>query len=147
MKSRRFSIPGRGPLSRIWISCFCLVASLLAPSRLYAQQDSADFGRLLNLAEKKIHAALSEPTRVEFIDTPLGDVIDFLEDMHNIEIELDGDGVDTDLPITKNLAKLSLASALDLMLYEHDLTHVIHDEVLLISPPVALNTRETTEVY
>ncbi len=74
-------------------------------------------------AEKKITAALKSPTQLEFIETPLQDVIDYLKDYHGIEIQLDTKalndvGIDPTTPVTKNLKGISLRSALRLMLRE-----------------------------
>ena len=38
-------------------------------------------------AVEKIEAALKQPTSIEFVETPLKDVIDYLKDCHHIEIE------------------------------------------------------------
>ena len=59
-------------------------------------------------AREKIEAALNEPTQLEFVETPLTDVIDYLKDQHKIEIQLDKRalsdvGIGTDTPVTKNL--------------------------------------------
>lgn len=40
-------------------------------------------------ARDKIHKALEEPTNFEFVETPLTDVIDYLKDLHGIEIQID----------------------------------------------------------
>ena len=34
-------------------------------------------------------ARLDQPTLIEFVDTPLKDVIDYLKDLHHIEIQID----------------------------------------------------------
>ncbi|MCG2684963.1 MAG: hypothetical protein L6306_15270 [Planctomycetales bacterium] len=103
-------------------------------------------------AEKKIDDALKSTTQLEFIETPLQDVIDYLKDMHKIEIQIDtralGDvGIGTDTPVTKNLKGVSLRSALRLMLRELGLTYMIQDEVLLITTPEEAETRLSTKVY
>ena len=88
--------------------------------------------------EQRIREALDEPTQIEFVDTPLKDVVDYLKDLHHIEIQLDGPamqeaGVEESTPLTRNLKGISLRSALRLMLDELELTCVIHNEVLLIT--------------
>ena len=103
-------------------------------------------------AEKKIEAALKTPTQLEFVDTPLTDVIDYLKDYHQIEIQLDKKamedaGVGTDTPVTKSLKGVSLRSALRLMLAELNLKYVIKDEVLLITTTEAAENMLTTRVY
>jgi len=103
-------------------------------------------------AELKIEQALSSPTQMEFIETPLQDVVDYLKDYHAIEIQvdrgsLDDIGVGADTPITKNLKGITLRSALNLMLREIDLTFTIADEVLLITTPEEAACRLITCVY
>jgi hypothetical protein len=103
-------------------------------------------------AEKKITEALRSPTQLEFIETPLQDVVDFLKDFHGIEIQmdkkaLDDVGIASDTPITRNLKGISLRSALRLLLRDLDLTYVIQDEVLLITTPEEAETRLSTKVY
>ncbi len=105
-------------------------------------------------AERKIREALDQPTQMEFVDTPLKDVVDYLRDLHHIEIQLDGPalkeaGVEDSTPITKNLKGISLRSALKLLLEELQLKFVIHNEVLLITSPTKAESDEymTTKVY
>ena len=103
-------------------------------------------------AEWKILRALASPTQIDFIETPLQDVIDFFKDYHGIEIQIDTKalndcGIDATTPVTKNLKGVSLRSALKLMLRELNLTYVIQDGVLLITRPEEAETRLTTVVY
>ena len=89
-------------------------------------------------AERKIEEALKQPTQIEFVDTPLKDILDYLKDLHHIEIQLDSaamkeEGVDEAMRITKNLKGISLRSGLNLLLDELRLTYIIHNEVLLIT--------------
>ena len=103
-------------------------------------------------AEKWIAKALNEPTKFEFIETPLADVVDTLEDVHRIAIEidqraLDERGIPSDSPITKNLRGLSLASALNLTLRELGLTYVLRDQVLLITTGEEAETTLVTWIY
>ncbi len=72
-------------------------------------------------AEKKIKDALKSETKMEFVDTPLSQVIDYLKNYHNIEIQLDTKvlseaGITSDTPVTKDLKGITLKSALRLML-------------------------------
>ncbi len=114
----------------------------------YASIDLARTGT----AEEKIFKALDDDTRLEFIDTPLDQVIEFLKDAHDINIELDTKALDdvglgTDAPITRNLKGISLRSALRLMLKEMELTYVIRDEVLMITTPEEAESELVTKVY
>ena len=98
---------------------------------------AAEFSRR-SPAEKKIEEALKQPTQIEFVETPLKDVVDYLKDLHHIEIQLDTAAlrevdVDENTPISKNLKGISLRSALKLLLDDLQLTFVVHNEVLLIT--------------
>jgi hypothetical protein len=101
---------------------------------------------------EKILTALDEDTRLEFIETPLNDVVNFLKELHGIEIELDVGAladvaIDNDTPITKNLKGISLRSALRLMLADLQLTYVIKNEVLLITTIEQAEEMMATRVY
>ena len=103
-------------------------------------------------AEAKICSELQRPTKVEFIDTPLEDVLTYLEDYHEIEIEIDQQalddlGVDSGTPINRSLSSISLRSVLSLILSSLDLTYVIEDEVLLITSVEEARTHVQTLVY
>jgi len=105
-------------------------------------------------AEKKIVEALKHPTQMEFIETPLKDAIEYLKELHHIEIQFDSAalkdaGVDELTPVTKNLKGISLRSALKLLLDDLQLKYVIHNEVLLITSPAKAEGEEfmITKVY
>jgi len=91
-------------------------------------------------AEARIFAALEEPTDMDFDESPLADVITFLADFHKIPIILDeksltAKNIAVDKPITIHFSKVSLRSALALMLTNIDLDYVVRDEVLMITTP------------
>ena len=74
-------------------------------------------------AEAKICAALSQPTTLIFIETPLGDVADYLKALHKIDVQLDeralrdkGSGVSADSSISREHDGTTLHSALRLVL-------------------------------
>lgn len=112
----------------------------------------ADELRAEAIAELRLRKILLEPTAIEFIDTPLYDVIDYLEELHDIQIELataalDAVGLGSDTPITRNLKGISLRSALKLMLGDMELTYIIHDEVLQITTLEDAEATAVTRVY
>jgi Mg-chelatase subunit ChlD/uncharacterized membrane protein YgcG len=103
-------------------------------------------------AEQRIFKELDNVTRLEFIETPLADVVEYLKDTHQIPIEIDNKALDdvglsTDVPVTRNLSGVTLRSALRLMLRELELTYMIQDEVLLITTPEEAETQLVTKVY
>ncbi len=107
------------------------------------------------VGEAKIEQQLDYNTQLEFVETPLQDVIDYLKDYHGgIEIQIDsqksngnGAGIDGTTPVTKNIKGLSLRSALGLLLDELNLTYVVRDEVLLITTPERAAQMLSTRVY
>ena len=112
----------------------------------------AEAKRRVATAEKRIEEALRTPTQLEFIETPLQDVIDYLKDAHGIEIQLDGKAlcaaeIGTDTHVTKNLKGISLRSALNLLLAELKLTYMVQDEVMLITTIEDAKGRLATTVY
>ena len=103
-------------------------------------------------AEEQIFDALQQPTTLEFIETPLSDVVDYLKDLHDIEIQieyraLEEVGMGPITPVSRNLKGISLRSALKLMLRELDLTYTVRDEVLLITTPERVAAELTAKVY
>jgi len=104
----------------------------------------------------RIKRALDERSQIEFVDTPLHDVIDYLKDFHHIDIQCDSlalkqAGVDQDAQITQNIKGISLRSALRLLLAQipnaADVTFVIHDEVLLVTTQDKADSFLATEIY
>ena len=113
---------------------------------------SAGISLTQSAGAEKIKRALSSPTQLEFVETRLQDVVDYLKSYHGIEIQLDtkalGDvGVATDTPITKSVKNVALRSALQLLLKEHGLTYMIQDEVLLITTPEEAENHLETKIY
>ncbi len=131
---------------------------VLTPEMAASPEPLAVIDASLSAAEQsaaaKINAALALPTSVDFVDTPLKDVIDYIKDLHKIEIRLDAAclkdaGVEPDNPVTINLKGISLRSALRLLLDEMQLKYVIHNEVLLITSPQKADSEEfmSTNLY
>lgn len=105
-----------------------------------------------NPNEAKIVAALDDKTELEFVDQPLSDVVDYLKERHDIEIQLDtkaltDEGIGSDTPVTRNIKGITLRSALRLMLGEMDLTYVIRNEVLMITTKTEAENMLSTKVY
>ncbi|MGH7138425.1 MAG: STN domain-containing protein, partial [Pirellulales bacterium] len=102
--------------------------------------------------ESRILAALDEKTELEFTDQPLEDVIEYLAQAHEINIQLDQKaltdaGVGSDTPVTRNVKGITLRSALKLILSESDLTYIIRNEVLMITSKTEAESMLSTRVY
>jgi hypothetical protein len=115
------------------------------------QYDVIDF-KEISVTEERIRKALDEETTLEFIETPLADVVDVLKDMHAIPIEidvraLDDVGIGTDAPITRCLKGVNLRSALRLLLDDLDCTYITKHEVLMITTTDVADAHVETHVY
>ena len=81
-------------------------------------------------AAARIRKALDQPTSIEFVEAPLQDVIDYLKDLHGIEIQIDTKALEDasigpDTPVTRNLKGITLksAAAADARLHGPDVLH------------------------
>ncbi|HEX7376762.1 MAG TPA: vWA domain-containing protein, partial [Pirellulales bacterium] len=102
--------------------------------------------------ETKIMAALDDKTELDFAEQPLSDVVDYLKQRHDIEIQLDNKaltdaGVGSDTPITRSIKNITLRSALKLILSELDLTYIVRNEVLMITSKTEAESMLSTRVY
>lgn len=100
----------------------------------------------------RIRNALIEETQLEFIDTPLHEVVAFLSDQHDIPIELDAAamddiGVGSDTPTTRTLTGISLGSALKLLLNQLGMTYTIENGVLMLTTEDAAARRPEIRIY
>ena len=102
--------------------------------------------------ERRIQKALLETTEVSFTDNPLEEALNYLEDLHHIEIWLDkaalsDEGINSDQQITLVMSGISLRSALRLMLEPLGLTYLIEDEVMKITTQAKADEKMSTRVY
>lgn len=102
--------------------------------------------------EQKILAALREEVSVEFRDTPLIDVVQFLSEMTKVpmivdQLALDDEGIPSDEPITLTLAGVSLRSTMKMIFDDLSITWVLEDEVLKITSKTKAEGKQITRVY
>ena len=96
-------------------------------------------GRRRNERELEIEQKLQTPVSLQFDNTPLSQVMDYLAKLAGVNLHLDPqglaeEGISTDDPVTIKLPQeISLKSALNLILDERHLSYVIKDEVLKIT--------------
>ena len=113
---------------------------ILTPETAATAESQMAAGNEDSSGEAKIRKTLGSPTEIDFKETPLKDVIEYLKDRHKIEIQLDAAGlkdagVDPETPVTKHLSGISLRAVLRLLLDELQLKCIIHHDVLLITSP------------
>lgn len=107
---------------------------------------------LARRARARIEEVLNRPTELELYETPLDEAVNLIKENHRIEVQidkraLDDVGIATDTLVTKSLKGITLRSALNLMLRELDLTWIIIDEVLVITPPEVAANHRYLETY
>lgn len=106
-----------------------------------------------NPRELQIEQKLKTPVSLQFTDAALGQVLDHLAELSDINIHVDpqglaAEGVATDTPITINLKQeISLKSALNLILEPLHLGYVIKDEVLKITSEQFRNGELAVRMY
>lgn len=102
--------------------------------------------------EEAIERALEKTTSLEFVETPLRDVVDEFRRRFRVNVlidirALDDVGIGTDVPITASMPDVKAGTALSLLLHELQLTWTIHRGVLLITTPEEAETMLVTRVY
>lgn len=105
--------------------------------------------------EIQIESALASPlssTGLDFAETALEEVVDFLRAEYSMEIQLDARaldeiGIGADEPVTVYVQNVRLESALNIMLTEHDLTFRVKDEVLWITTEDEAMSEMEVRVY
>ena len=85
-----------------------------------------------------IEAALKQPCELEFMESPLQEVIGDLADKHQVPFVLDvraleDQGVSVDAPVTKSIAGIPLGEALDNLMQDLRLTWCVKDNVVTIT--------------
>jgi len=94
----------------VWPACALLALAVFSPVAARAQEPKDLHSEPRpSLAEQKILAALASQSGVKFVDQPLSDVVDFLKEKHQIEIQLDNkaltdSGIGSDTPVTRTIS-------------------------------------------
>lgn len=111
---------------------------------------------LSNPQRDRIKAALEEETEVDFDESPISDVIEYLSNKHEIpiflhkeELEQNSTPLEESTSVTLHVKNVKLKSALRLLLRPFEATYVIDEEtdVLLITSKSYAETLLVTRVY
>lgn len=102
--------------------------------------------------EIRIRKALESPVSLHFNNATLLEVAEHISERMDINLWVDAraledEGLSTDMPVSINVEGIRLRSALNLILAQAGLDHVIENEVLTITSKLARRGELTTEVY
>lgn len=108
--------------------------------------------RPVDVAARRIEAALAETTSLVFFETPLTDVAREIGKRHHLNLvldtrALDGVGIGYDSPITCSMQDMPLEHALQCTLHDLDLVFMPSGELLWITTPEEAEARLTTRCY
>ena len=103
---------------------------------------------------KRMEAELNKHTRLDFVETPLEEVVEIVKDQHgDMPIVIDHAALELaglsseDVLITQELDDVSLRAALCVMLRPFDLTVVVTDEILFVTTVEESEQQLRTKVY
>lgn len=102
--------------------------------------------------ELRLREALDSPTQMNFPNVTLQDGLDFLSEYHKVKIVIDKKaladaGVDLATSIDIRVSDIPLASGLNMLLGEMDLTWLIANDVIAISTHGAAAEQKSIKVY
>ncbi len=103
-------------------------------------------------AEARIVEELESTTEFEFIDTPLNESLDFISDLHNIQLSINEqalakDGIIVDEPINITLSGVPLRIALRRVLQPLTLTYIVRNGYLDVTTETEANQFQQTRAY
>lgn len=119
------------------------------------QKSDGDAARGISLdrypRNAKIASALETLTNAEFIETPLHDVLGYLESVREVPIRLDSQaldnaGINTSRPVTMNL-DLPLHALLDHMLLQLNVTWIALEDIILVTTLEAASQWQELHIY
>ena len=117
-----------------------------APEPIWAESAADRAARLRFVARS------TEAADFEFVERPLHEATRALAERFGVQIVLDlkaleEAGIGSDTPVTAELRKVTLPVALDLVLRPLDMTHVLKDEVILLTTTDVASQELSSVVY
>ncbi|MEX0938522.1 MAG: permease prefix domain 1-containing protein [Pirellulales bacterium] len=118
------------------------------------EQRSGTGNKVLDDAARnaKVMEALSQPTNVQFFETPLEEAITFIGQQHELQFYLDSRALEEvaippDSPITLQLSDVSTELMLELMLGDLDLTYQVRGGLVIVTSPEVAEEMMEVRVY
>lgn len=104
-------------------------------------------------ASQKLATRLrTEETKIQFVDTPLTEVIGYLQKLHHVPIQLDRavlkrDGFDPEMKLSVEIESLVLPVALDLLTKQHGLGWYVEGGALVLTSYDEADLRMSPRIY
>jgi hypothetical protein len=120
------------------VSVFCAYGSAALPQEIAEEAPAAS--PMTATAQERIDLALDRAIDLDFVETPLAEVAEFIAEQANAQVVISRDaieeaGLSDELPVTKRLTQVKLRHALEWILDDLDLTFVVRDEAIEITTP------------
>lgn len=97
--------------------------------------------------KKDLNAKLEDRVSFDFVETPLRDVVSFLQQITNANIILDEKAVGADIDITLKVSEMELRTALDWITGAADLAYALRGEAIFISNKENLGGKGIINLY
>lgn len=132
--------------------CVLSVVIALASAVPLSAADPEPTKTEVKATEEKFEQLLERPINVDFTETPLTEVVEFLHDLTGSNLLIDRTalaeaGVADDTPITIKAKGVRLRAVLHRILSEHSLTFAIRDEALLVTTLDGANSLLATKIH
>jgi hypothetical protein len=130
--SKAWSIIGRALVGFLVIACG---AALLAPQ--FSSVSISTHTDREEEVQSRIELALQQPVTLEFVDTPLKDVMAYIAKESGVDVvlsrKIEDAGVQPDQPVTRSCSNISLEAFLNRMLSDLNLTLMVRNESIYVT--------------
>jgi len=111
------------------------------PTRAVSEEDLPEWKqRVLQEMEKRVS--------FDFLDTPLADVVAFLQNLTGVNMVIDPNATEgDDVPVTLKVNDMRLGAALDWILRLCDLSYALQDEVVYVSTKERIRDKENLQIH
>jgi hypothetical protein len=98
--------------------------------------------------KKRVYQQLEKKVSFDFVDTPLADVVAFLQNLTGVNMVLDPASVQgQDVPVTLKVSDMRLGAAVDWILRLASLSYTLRDEAVFISSKAGIKEAEALRIY
>ena len=111
------------------------------PTRAVAEEDLPEW-------KKRVLEEMEKRVSFDFLDTPLADVVAFLQNLTGVNMVIDPNATEgDDVPVTLKVNDMRLGAALDWILRLCDLSYALKDEVVYVSTKDRIRDKENLQIH